>query len=343
MAHLPTFLITMGDPAGIGAEIIVKSLSKNHFDAKLIVVGDKNAILDALEFTKSKLSINLMKDINDFYVDDDNVLNLISLTNLSKDEIKYKTVDRKCGDAAFKYVTWAIEQCNKKKAEGIVTGPISKESLKLAGHDYSGHTEILADYTDTKDFGMLLASNGLNVIHVTTHCSLSDAINKITLESVYKKIKLGHNAMSLLGKKNPRIAVCGLNPHASEDGLFGKEEELYIKPAIQLAKNDGIDCSGPYPADTIFVRALGGQFDLVVAMYHDQGHIAVKLCGFHFDKETKTYTSVSGINITVGIPFIRTSVDHGTAFGKAGEGRANEQSMTDSINCAILMYSQRGI
>ena len=212
MKNKPTFLITMGDPAGIGAEIIVKSLSKNCFDAKLIVVGDMNAILDAISFTNSDLSVNMMKGIDDTYIDDKKTLNLISLTKLSKEEIKYKTVDKKCGDAAFKYVTWAIKQCNQKKADGIVTGPINKESLKLAGHNYSGHTEILADFTETKDFGMLLASNGLNVIHVTTHCSLNDAIKRITIKSVYKKIKLGHKAMSLLGKPNPRIAVCGLNP-----------------------------------------------------------------------------------------------------------------------------------
>lgn len=341
MEHKPTFLITMGDPAGIGAEIIVKSLSTNSFNAKLIVVGDKTAMFDAINFTNSKAKINLMTDINSYYDNSFGVINLISLSNLSKDEIKYKQVDKLCGDWAFKYVVWAIDKCNKKEADGIITGPINKESLKLAGHNYSGHTEILADYTETKNFGMLLSSGNLNVIHVTTHCSLSDAVKKITTENVYKKIKLGYDAMQRIGIKNPRIAVAGLNPHASEDGLFGSEEKEAIIPAIELVRKDGIDCTGPYPSDTVFVRALGGQFDLVVAMYHDQGHIAVKLCGFRYDKETKTYTSVSGINITVGIPFIRTSVDHGTAFGKAGEGRANEQSMTDAVLMAIKMFNSK--
>jgi len=279
MKRKPKFLITMGDPAGIGAEIIVKSLSSNSFDAELIVIGDKVAIEDAIKFCNLNLKINLIRGVDDNYNSKKGIINLISVTNLTIDQIKYKKVDSICGDAGFKYVIYAIEICNKHKADGVITGPINKESLRLAGHNYSGHTEILADYTDTK-FGMMLSANGLNVVHVTTHCSMQDAIKKITKESVYKKIMLGYNAMKSFGIDHPRIAVAGLNPHASEDGLFGNEEEKEIIPAIEKAKSEGVCCSGPYPADTIFVRALGGQFDLVVAMYHDQGHIAVKLCGF---------------------------------------------------------------
>ena len=207
----------------------------------------------------------------------------------------------------------------------------------MAGHNYSGHTEIFADYTRTRNYAMLLSSNNLKVIHVTTHVSMQEACSRITKERVLNVIRLARTGMELLGYENPRIGVAGFNAHCSENGLFGDQERLAVEPAVAEAKAMGIDVTGPVPPDTVFCKALGGMFDVVVAMYHDQGHIPIKLMGFQMDAKTGTYAAMSGINCTIGLPIIRTSVDHGTAYGKAGEGRANEQSMVEAIEAAQIM------
>jgi 4-hydroxythreonine-4-phosphate dehydrogenase len=238
-------------------------------------------------------------------------------------------------------VVKAIELALAKKVDGTVTGPINKEAINLAGHHYSGHTEIFGDYTDTKNYAMLLSGGSIKVIHVTTHCSMREACDRIKRDRVLSVIKLADEGLSLMGHKKPKIGVAGLNAHASENGLFGWEEEREIAPAIEDARTLGIDAEGPVPPDTVFVKCQAGQYDVVVAMYHDQGHIPLKLAGFKLDMATNRYSSMSGVNLTIGLPIIRTSVDHGTAFGKAGEGRANEESLVDAVEIAIVMAKNK--
>ena len=228
----------------------------------------------------------------------------------------------------------AIGYCKAGLADAVATAPLNKEAMNKAGHRYDGHTEIFAQYTDTRDYAMLLASGNLRTVHVSTHVPLPEACRLVTRERVYKTIVLADAALRLLGVERRRIAVAGLNPHASDGGLFGDAEESQIAPAVEQAKKDGYDVFGPVPPDSVFVRALGGDADIVVAMYHDQGHIPLKLAGFRLDPATGRYAQMSGINMTVGIPIIRTSVDHGTAFDRAGKNTANEGSMIEAIEVA---------
>jgi 4-hydroxythreonine-4-phosphate dehydrogenase len=234
-----------------------------------------------------------------------------------------------------------IELAMSKEIDATVTGPINKEAINRAGFHYSGHTEIYADLTHTKDYAMMLAHQNFRVIHVSTHVSLREACDRVKKDRVYRVIRLGYDAVKKLGIENPKIAVAGLNPHAGESGMFGREEIEEIEPAIKQAQREGLNVEGPIPPDTVFSKMQGGQYDLVVVMYHDQGHIPTKLIGFQYDDKTKTWGSVSGVNITCGLPIIRVSVDHGTAFGKAGEGRANPESMIQAIKIATLVALKR--
>ena len=240
------------------------------------------------------------------------------------------------GKASVEYIKKAMELALKGEIHAIATAPISKEAINMAGYNYAGHTELLAHLTCTKDYAMMLIAGSLRVIHVTTHVPFSEVSKLIRKDRVYRTIKLAYDAMRRLGIQNPRIAVAGLNPHSGEGGLFGREEIDEIIPAVELARREGLNVTGPIPADTVFVRARGGEFDIVVAMYHDQGHIPIKLLGLEWDESKKRWTSVGGVNVTVGLPIIRTSVDHGTAYGKAGrkEGTANPQSLIEAIKMA---------
>jgi 4-hydroxythreonine-4-phosphate dehydrogenase len=334
----PILAITMGDPAGIGPEITVKALARKEVYELCtpIVIGDREAMLDAIRFCHAGVELHEMKEIGDA-MDRHGVIDLINLGIRRKNGWEYKQVSDLCGKASYAYVRRGIELALSGDAHGVVTGPINKEALARAGIPYSGHTEIFADFTNTKDYGMLLLSDALRVIHVTTHVSMGEACGLITEDRVYRVIRLADEALKALGVERPRIAVAGLNPHAGEGGLFGREEETAIRPAVERAAADGMDVDGPLPPDTVFVKAMAGMYDVVVAMYHDQGHIPLKLSGFKLDAKTNRYTSVSGVNCTVGLPIIRTSVDHGTAFGKAGEGRANEESMVDAIETAVAL------
>ena len=334
----PVIAISMGDPAGIGAEITVKALQGRGISEKCVpvVVGDSAAIRDAIRFCRLDLKVEEIEEPAEAR-DEDSVINLIDLKLLSPGGWEYKKAAAHTGEASFRYVVKSIELAMSGKADAVVTGPISKEAINMAGHHYSGHTEIFAGYTGTGSYGMLLSGGGLRVIHVTTHMSLEEACRTISQQRVYRAIRLAEYSMKLLGIEHPRVGVAGLNPHASENGLFGTQERESIIPAVEQAAAEGIEVSGPVPPDTVFVKALGGQFDIVVAMYHDQGHIPIKLCGFRMDPETGKYTSMSGINCTIGLPFIRSSVDHGTAYGKAGEGRANPDSMVEAIEAAVIM------
>lgn len=336
--------ITMGDPAGIGSEIIVKALSHVEVYQKCIpiVIGDYEALADAIHFCHLPLELNKVNDTTDGKGEFGKV-DYINKDFLKKGSWEYKKNSALCGDASFQYVKSGIEKAMEGKVQAVVTAPINKESLNMAGHAYNGHTEIFAEYTGTQDFAMLLASKSIHVIHVSTHCSLREACDRVKKERVLKVIELAEEGMKQLGYQNPKIGVSGLNPHCSENGLFGIEEEKEIFPAVEEAKKRGIDVYGPESPDTVFVKCQAGQFDIVVAMYHDQGHIPLKLSGFQYDLQEERYKSVSGINCTIGLPIVRTSVDHGTAYGKAGEGRANEESMLDAIFAGIEMAKNRGI
>lgn len=334
----PILGITMGDPAGIGAEITVKALQKEELYKQCtpIVFGDYAAIADANRFVEAGLSIHSIQDVTQakgcF-----GTIDLMDAGILTDGAWEYKKVNPICGKAAFSYIKRAISCAMQGEIHAVVTGPINKESLNLAGIHYSGHTEIFADLTDTKNYAMVLLTDTLRVIHVTTHVAMRKACDLITKDRVLRVIRLANEAVQMFGIKKPKIAVAGLNAHCSENGLFGEEEAKEIIPAVAAAQAEGICAEGPIPPDTVFVRAVAGEFDIVVAMYHDQGHIPLKLTGFKMDKETGRYTSVSGVNSTVGLPIIRTSVDHGTAFDRAGEGRANEESLLDAMYLAAKM------
>jgi 4-hydroxythreonine-4-phosphate dehydrogenase len=338
----PIIGITMGDPSGIGSEIAVKALKREdiYLECRPVVIGDFEALRQANEFSGTGLELREIVEPGEA-IGKRGVLDFINLGLLAPGSFEYKKVQKLCGEASFRYVTRAIELASSGSLHAVVTGPINKEAINMAGHHYSGHTEIFGDYTHTKDFAMLLTGGNLRVVHVTTHCSMREACDLIKRERVLAVIKLAHEALRLMGYDRPRIGVAGLNAHSSENGLFGWEEEREISPAIEDAKSLDIDAEGPVPPDTVFVKCQAGQYDVVVAMYHDQGHIPLKLAGFKLDIATNRYTSMSGVNSTIGLPIIRTSVDHGTAFGKAGEGRANEESLVDAINMAIVMAKNK--
>lgn len=342
MLERPIIAITMGEPAGIGPEVIVKALARKEIYEKCIpiVIGDAAPIEDAIGICKSPLAINSLTDIKESN-GEYGKLDLFPLGLLKKGDWEYKKSSMAGGEASFQYVIKGIALAMDKQVSAIVTAPINKESIHMAGHRYAGHTEILAEYTGTKDYAMLLSSKTFNVIHVSTHVSLREACDRVKKERVLRVIEFANRGMSELGYKNPKIGVAGLNPHSSENGLFGWEEMEEIIPAIEEARAKGIDAEGPIAPDTVFVKAQAGVYDVIVAMYHDQGHIPLKLSGFVMNSETGLYDSVSGINCTIGLPIVRTSVDHGTAYGKAGEGRANEESMVDAIEAAVRMAENK--
>jgi len=330
----PTIGITMGDAAGIGPEIIAKTLSlKEIYEiCRPIVIGDADVMKEGIKVAHVQLKINPIKRL----VDADfkhGTIDVLDLNNIRIDKLEMGEPQAMAGKASVEYIEKAVEMVLKGEIHAIVTAPISKEAINMAGYNYAGHTELLAHLTGTKDYAMMLTAGSLRVIHVTTHVPFSEVSKLIKKEKVYRTIKMAHEVMRKLGVKNPRIAVAGLNPHSGEGGLFGREEIDEIIPAIELARSEGFNVTGPIPADTVFVRARGGEFDIVVAMYHDQGHIPIKLLGLEWDENKKRWTSVGGVNITVGLPIIRTSVDHGTAYGKAGrkEGTANPQSLIEAI------------
>jgi 4-hydroxythreonine-4-phosphate dehydrogenase len=265
------------------------------------------------------------------------VIDVLDLMNVDIDALQFGKVSALAGEAAFQAVRKVIELALERKIDATVTGPISKEAIQLAGHDFSGHTEIYAHYTDTKKYAMLLIEGSLRVVHVSTHVSLREACDLVTRQRVLETIELAYSACRSMGINAPRVGVAGLNPHAGENGRFGREEQVEILPAILQAKEKGIDATGPVPADTLFSKAIGGMYDIVVAMYHDQGHIPLKVIGFQWDQSKNTWTSVNGVNITLGLPIIRTSVDHGTAYDLAGMGTASEMSMVSAIGYAVEM------
>ena len=334
----PILAITMGDPAGIGAEIVMKALShRKVYEACIpVVVGDMAVLQDAARFAGAPLCLRPCQEPREARGEFGTV-DVIDLGLLQQGGWEYKQVQPECGRAAYAYIERAIGYAINKQVHGVVTAPINKEALNLGGCHYSGHTEIFASLTGAARYAMLLATETLKVIHVTTHVPMRRACDLIQPPRVLEVIQLADESMRLMGMPHPRIGVAGLNAHCSENGLFGTEEATGIIPAIEQAREQGIDVEGPVPPDTIFVKAVAGQYDIVVAMYHDQGHMPVKLSGFKLDLATNRFTAVSGINCTVGLPIIRTSVDHGTAFDKAGEGTANEDSLLDALHMGAKM------
>ena len=332
----PVIAITMGDPAGIGAEIIIKALSNKEFynSSKPVVIGSKIVMKDALSFIPSNVKLNIIEDIAQAK-ENFGIIDLIDLHNIQLNEFKFGEVSAKAGKASIEYIFKAIELAQQRKVDAVVTGPIHKKAINAAGYHFAGHTEIFAEKTNTKDYAMMLSDKEMRVIHVSTHVSLRKACDLVKKDRVLTVIRLANKALRELGIEKARIGVAGLNPHASDDGLFGDEEAREIIPAILQAKKEGIMVEGPIPPDTIFSKIKGNQYDIAVVMYHDQGHIPMKVLGFKYNRRTNKWSTMSGVNVTIGLPIIRTSVDHGVAFGKAGEGRANEESMVEAIKMAI--------
>ncbi|WPC43320.1 4-hydroxythreonine-4-phosphate dehydrogenase PdxA [Clostridium sp. JS66] len=327
MLKKPVIGITMGDAAGIGPEIIVKALShRNVYDiCAPVVIGDPKFLKKAIKITKFDVSLNLINDIKDaeFSYGKIDCFNI----DIIPEDLTIGKMSPVAGDAAFQFVKKAVELAKENKIQAICTAPLNKEAMQKGGHKFAGHTEILAELTNTKDYSMMLSSPKLKVIHLTTHVGIVKAVEMINPERTYRVIKLANDVLTRAGYKNPKIAVSGINPHAGENGLFGNgEEEEKLIPGIKKAQEEGIKVSGPYPPDTVFLRAVNGEFDIVVACYHDQGHIPIKVLGME-----------DGINVTVGLNggVIRTSVDHGTAFDIAGKNIADDKSMLEAIKSAV--------
>lgn len=332
----PLVAISTGDPSGIGPEITVKALYNEEVYelCRPLIVCDAKIINLAVQFCQLPLKVNCIESPeNGVY--EYGTLDVLDMYNVDIAKFQYGLVSKQLGEASFQFVKKVIELALEKKVDATVTGPINKESIKAAGYDFAGHTEIYGQYTGTSNYAMMLADKDFRVVHVNTHISMLESIKRISKKRVLDTIILADNALRNMGINNPRIAVNGLNPHAGENGLFGDEELNHIIPAVEAAIELGINADGPHPPDTIFPKMRGGQYDIVVCMYHDQGHIPVKLMGFQYNHETETWEGMSGVNITLGLPIIRVSVDHGTAFDKAGKGEANPESMLQAIYYAV--------
>jgi 4-phospho-D-threonate 3-dehydrogenase / 4-phospho-D-erythronate 3-dehydrogenase len=338
----PVLGITMGDPAGIGPEIAAKALAEPEVrdKARPLVIGDARVMAAAARVAHVSQEVRALAHLSEATLAPDRI-EVLDLANADPAAFAIGRVSALCGRAAYEYIERGVRLAQEGAIAGIVTAPVNKEALAAAGVRHSGHTEILAELTGTKAYAMLLMGKELRVIHVTTHVALRRVPELVTRERVARTIRLGDRAMRDLRIARPRIAVCGLNPHAGEGGLFGDEEQVAIGPAIADAREEGIDATGPYPADTLMSRAAGGEFDCVVAMFHDQGHTPVKALGFRYDEAKKAWTGLSGVNVTVGLPILRVSVDHGTAFDRAGTGTANPESMVEAILVAAEMARSR--
>ena len=302
---LPRIAVTLGDPAGVGPEVVVKALADPSIAslARWLIVGDAAPLRAAEALTGFAIEPG---------------------------QVSPGKLSAECGHAAVEYVRRATELCLSGEADALVTAPVNKEAVTLSGQPFTGHTEFIAELCGVNDTRMLLASERLRVVHVSTHVSLRAAC-ELNVDRIVRTLQLGHEAIWSLGIEQPRIAVCGLNPHAGEHGLFGSEDADRIEPAIARAREQGLDCHGPLPADTVFLKASRGDYDLVVAMYHDQGHIPMKLLDFEHT-----------VNISLGLPIIRTSVDHGTAFDIAGKNQADATNMKTAMKLAVTMAGRTG-
>ena len=327
MTTRPRIAITMGDAAGVGPEVIMKALAHRELYAiaRPLVVGDAKRLGRAGQIVRSGLAVRAIAEPEDAGFEP-GVVDCIDLALVPVDT-PFGKLSTACGEAAYRFIERAVALAVAGKVDAICTAPLNKEALNAAGHRYPGHTEMLAELTGTPEVSLMLIAPGMRVIHVTTHIGLVDAVERIDAGLVERTIARGHELVRRAGIAEPRIAVCGINPHAGESGLFGRgEEATKIEPAIRACVARGWKVEGPLPADTLFYRALKGDFDLIVAMYHDQGHGAVKAIAFD-----------TGVNITAGLPVLRTSVDHGTAFDIAGTGKADEGSMLEALRQAAAL------
>ncbi len=339
----PIIAITMGDPAGIGPEITVKALSRPDLYERCapVVIGDASVLKKALEYTGLKdLQLHPIGDVKEAVYEFGRI-DVLDMGLADSEKLAIGQVSEMAGEAAFQYVKKVIELAMEGKADATVTNPLNKEAINLAGHHYAGHTEIYAQLTDTPKYTMMLAHKDFRVVHVSTHVSLREACDRVKKERVLEVIEIANQACLAMGIEKPVIGVAGLNPHSGENGLFGREEIEEIIPAIEEAGLKGIQAEGPVPPDTIFSKAIGGWYDIVVAMYHDQGHIPLKVTGFVFNRNLNKWDAVEGVNITLGLPIIRTSVDHGTAFDQAGTGTASEVSLINAIDYAIRFAGEK--
>ncbi|MEA3493611.1 MAG: 4-hydroxythreonine-4-phosphate dehydrogenase PdxA [Candidatus Margulisiibacteriota bacterium] len=322
--YKPVVGVTMGDPAGIGPEICAKALTDNEIQviANCVVIGDKKAMRQGIKVSKiPNIEINPIKKISEAKFQR-GIIDVLNLKNVGA-SLKLGQVSKAAGKASVEYIEKAIRLAKDGKIDAITTGPINKESIHKAGYKFQGHTEILATRTGAKDYAMMFISDSLWIMLVTTHLPLKEVSKHIDKQKIVKRIKLAHETLLKLRGKKPKIGVAGLNPHAGEAGIFGDEEIKIIKPAVDAAKKLGINVKGPISPDAIFYLANIGMFDIVIAMYHDQGLIPLKLLSFNHS-----------VNVTVGLPIIRTSVDHGTGFDIAGKGWAKPQSLIEAIKVA---------
>ncbi len=327
----PIVAITMGDPAGIGPEIIAKAMADASVQdrARVFVIGDLQRLRLAMEIVHSTLEVRSIASPADaeFQL---GTIDCLDVPSVSPD-LPWGQLSPEAGHAAYLYLEKAVDLATAGQIDAICTAPLNKAALHAGGHRFPGHTELLAELTGTEEVSMMLTAPKMRVIHVTTHIGLVDAVAKINGPLVYRTIKRGYDLLVKSGIANPKIAVCAINPHAGESGLFGYGEEAEkIEPGIRQAQEEGIDAFGPLPADTVFFLAGRGDFDLVVAMYHDQGHGPVKVLGLE-----------NGVNITVGLPVVRTSVDHGTAFDIAGKNIADHESLLEALRQAADLAPQR--
>lgn len=321
----PPIVITMGDPSGVGPEVTVKALAAltPAQRADFAIVGDRAVLTRAI--AASGLDIQLSEATQS----QAGALRLIEVPVEGLPD-RFGVLSPRCGEAAYQYIRTAVELTQAGKASGVVTAPINKEALNAAGHHYDGHTGLLAHLTGSRSSWMLLASERLNVVHVSTHVSLSTAIKRATPERVLETIRIGQRHLQRMGIESPRIAVAGINPHCGENGLFGTEDDNQVTPGVAVARAEGINVAGPISADTVYHRAYQGAFDLVVAQYHDQGHIPIKLVAFD-----------TAVNVSLGLPIDRSSVDHGTAFDIAGTGKANHVNMLSALDYARRLATSK--
>lgn len=323
----PVIGITLGDPAGTGPELITRALEEPdvHTLCRPLVIGDAATLEAARRYTGCRAEVRKISDPSQCRPSATRI-EVLDLRNVDRSRLRLGRVDPACGQAAYESIREATRLAMEGRIAAVVTSAINKEALNKAGHHYDGHTGLLAELCGAPGATMMLAAGQLRVSHVSTHVSLREAIERVRPERIVKVISLTRATLQRLGITDPLIAVAGLNPHAGENGLFGDEERRFIAPAIERANADGMRTAGPFPGDTVFFRALHGEFDAVVAMYHDQGHVAVKMLGIW-----------KGVNVTLGLPIIRTSVEHGTNFDMAGTGRSDPRSLLEAIRLAARL------
>ncbi|MFC2038317.1 4-hydroxythreonine-4-phosphate dehydrogenase PdxA [Chloroflexota bacterium] len=323
--------ITMGDASGIGPEVIVKALGQPTMYETCIpvVVGSESVLRHTIQMVKSPAQLNPVSSVSEAK-GQFGTIDLLDLNNLDISDVVTGKVTEACGKAAMEYIDKAARLAIDGDVRAMVTAPINKEATKQAGYGDVGHLEFLARLTAADEYATMLTTGPLRVVHLTTHFSLRDACDQVTRDNILGKLKLTHQSFEKWGFDHPSIAVAALNPHGSEGGLFGHEENEHIIPAVEGAIKLGIDARGPFPADSVFVRAIHGEFDVVLAMFHDQGHIPIKVHGFE-----------NSVSVALGLPFVRTSVDHGTAFEIAGKGIADSQSLVEAFKTAVSLIEEK--